>query len=442
MSLLLLSEKQTVFAHDLIERERWLFLARMSNELAERYRNELRLHGYSYSQDAWYFLNGCEPDQSPMGRAFATLAQDPSMQSLFPCVKDENIYTRINAVLAVSSAIRDVLDNLPPRSTVKQAIAAIAGIQMSLTRADIDDLTVFDACLGQFFTGEQSEIRATIESLRGLFDVKAFANLLGWARRIVGGEVSKQKSMSGEFSRYYDGELSPQTHAVDRMRLAMGDITAKIRALDSQMINVQNVTYESAGQGPVVLLLDRSGSMSYNDGGEFSRIQTLRSFVLALADAFNASGRELIAIWFNGSHVAPMHTFGDDGLKQFMEYDASGSTLIDLALAKGIDAALEYADNADILTVSDGYLGVNGHLTVQQQNEGYIQKMKPFTDAGGRAWAVIIGDPDKTELETWGWCNAVIGMDKITDENANLDAVLQEMARPRSADTTTDLAVV
>jgi len=119
-------------------------------------------------------------------------------------------------------------------------------------------------------------------------------------------------------------------------------------------------------------------------------------------------------------------------LKDYVSLQPYGNTRIERSLTMAVQAASDYADFADILITSDGFLDHNAALTVDQQKAAYETMLQPFRDIGGRVYAILlIPNADVRQVaENWGWVDGFITVDSLTDTTSMTDIVAQ-IARPR-----------
>ena len=97
-----------------------------------------------------------------------------------------------------------------------------------------------------------------------------------------------------------------------------------------------------------------------------------------------------------------------------------------------VEAANEYADFADILITSDGFLHHNAALTVDQQKAAYEAMLEPFRNIGGRVYAILLipnANVDQV-ARNWGWVDGYITVDSLTD-TASMTDIVGQIARPR-----------
>jgi len=162
-----------------------------------------------------------------------------------------------------------------------------------------------------------------------------------------------------------------------------------------------------------------------------SRIQTANGLELALATEFNRANRDLISIAWS-DRMTRQYTFGEPGLNDYASLKPYGKTRIEQALTMAVQAANDYADFADILITSDGFLDHNAALTVDQQKAPYETMLQPFRDIGGRVYAILlIPNANVNQVaDAWGWVDGYITVDSLTD-TASMTDIVAQIAKPR-----------
>jgi len=440
----LLTEKITVFNHDVIDRDQWLALLDFSADLQTRHADQLARYNYSFVQESFYALIGCTTDKSPLGKAWAKLSQRDSFQSLVPLM-----YDRVSSANAVTVLADDLMSHIfktvKPGDKPEKIIRRLHGFDPEFDISDrVAGQTAVDGALLAFMDGSDPIVqRGQVEQIHQKYNVRAFASILGWVRGTVSAEKRKIHATVGEFSHFKPGSLNETTTRLDMVRLAMGDNETLIRAADDYLSNEIATEIQPAGRGPVILLLDRSQSMNDPDETDrsYTRLQTMRAVELALATVFNEENRELIAIYFNASTQTPMHIYGDIGLTEHLRVIATGGTLIQAGLAKALEVADGYAQNADIWIVSDGDLQTEPRFTQEQQINKLNAALVPYRANGGSVWCTVIGNPFPEMIKTWGFCDGVIGITSFTNPTADLTDILSKIAKPRGGDSTGSLTV-
>ena len=413
----------------------WQSLLRYSSQIQSYHAEQLTQYGYSFVMDAFFALKGCEPDKSPMGKAWRKLAEKPVFQSLPPLMV--NLSSQATIVTMLTEKILEKINrrhDLQDQTAVTRLLGNFEA-ELSFENEVTGTIVIADA-LSNFFDGTTpADNRALVEKFVRKFNPKIFATLLGWARGVVGAETRKIKASTGEFTRFTPGQLSIATNRTDLMRLALHDSETLLRAADDQLTNELYTQEQPAGRGPVVLLIDRSTSMDEKDPSDrnYTRFQTARSLELALATVFNEEGRDLVSILWNNTDDTPNHTYGDPGLEQYLTIGTRGGTIINAGLNKALEVVNEYHHNADIWILTDGHLQAPHHYTMAEYQQEVRANVAEFKANGGRLWATIIEAGHRPDL--WGFCDGVINVSTLADTDA-MSEILAGIARTEDHSTT------
>ena len=432
---LLTLEKTTCFDHDIFHREEFLNLLHFSPELERLHKEQLAQYSYSFIQDGYYSLIGCAPDASPLGKGWSNLVATPTFQSLPPLMVDlPSTATTVKALnQKIMEVLTDVRSDAGPKAIVKRF--KTTDLPLNLTDDVVDAIDVGHA-LSAFMDGTKpSDNRGLVEKFIHMYNVKVFSKLLGWAKNIVGGESRKMRASTGEFTRYTPGFLGDSTSRVDLINLALGDKQTTIAAADGQLQNNVYVQEQPAGRGPVVLLVDRSWSMSEKDVlfPGYTKYQSARSFELALATAFNEEGRDLISILWDNSPATPTYTYGDPGLEDHLKWQPNGGTVINRGLQAALNVVDEYYQNADICIITDGFLQAPGQYSIKEYAKELAEKTQEFKSRGGRIWAIMLDTDYQRGL--WSWCDGVAQVSTLADTDT-LSDILSGMAKNQQSSST------
>jgi hypothetical protein len=249
--------------------------------------------------------------------------------------------------------------------------------------------------------GDKRERVDEAMALASLIDLREFSSILGFCSRIVRGASRKSDDASQEMTGYEHNGWSDKVVPHDMLAVAEGETHALIRLAENQL-TVRTYHGERAmGKGPVILLRDETFSMT-----QYERHRQALSLEIALAQAMNKDGRDLISIAWGGN-MTRTHIWGSDGLSDHLSSFISGNfTALGLSLHKALKAADEYVSGADILILTDGHV----HDSETMKNDSDLQEsLNEYNDHGGRVWAVVIGDLDRDLwAESLPVCDGVI----------------------------------
>ena len=278
------------------------------------------------------------------------------------------------------------------------------------------EMQQWTSTVGGFLHGGPPQIFEQALELSEQVNLKDFAKVLGFTKKVVGGAAREIRAGTEEFTGYRPGPLSDKTLPKELLALARHDRQALTRLVDNALPYREFHSERPLGKGPVVVLRDESGSMGGGDLRE--RHQRALAFEVALAKVFNEESRDLISIRWGSFPVAPF-VYGGDGdlsahLRSFLHH---GSTEIVPAIVQGIAATEKYVDGADLLVITDGEFR-------QGQAEQLPALLAPFRARGGRVWAVLIG----THGVNADWADGAVEVDQLgTDDR--MASILEGMTR-------------
>lgn len=168
-----------------------------------------------------------------------------------------------------------------------------------------------------------------------------------------------------------------------------------IKFLESKLLQYDREEPEEDKEGPLVVLLDQSGSMFGNPD------TVAKGLVLALSAQMAKDKRPLVCIPFS-TKIAPRSSWFDSrngkSLFDFVENFMDGGTNFQEPLLDAIDFIWEDLHEADILMLTDGYAAIYDMDRVKNELEG----------GGIKLTSILIGmEPDSGQLRSLGRCVAV-----------------------------------
>lgn len=441
-------------------------LAEFSPEIASQDAEGLRRFGRSLVQDAFFALSGLSPrEDDGMGRSWQRATQEEGFGKLRERFKRGTRMEKALAVLGLHQAVLQsfmtnsgdpggedptilgippIFPLVVPQQSTDEPPAAYEDIvdlnendeqeqddsqgnALAIHAEDLESavdcaalMSDFVSTVEGFLDGGPPQIFQEAMEVSDNLDLRDFARILGFTKRVIGGANRETKQGSEEFTGYRSGGLEDRTHPMDVIALANGDPAARMRLIDRALVNREFHSERPSGLGPVCVLRDESGSMG-GVNAEYRHKRAL-AFELALASEFNRQGRDLVSIRW-GSYPAPPFVYGEGNLKEHASsFLNHSSTVLVQAMQKAIKVSEEYVDGMDILVITDGDLSSG-------QSEQLQNIISPFRDRGGRVWVVVIknsswGVTDKRNLT---WADHWIHVDSLRTDNA-MEGLLSRMA--------------
>lgn len=304
---------------------------------------------------------------------------------------------------------------------------AVPGEVVDQAAAEAEGLQSFVEAISASLDGAPPKIFDQALQLSKEFDLAAFADLMGFVSMSVGGASRVGQGGSEEMTGYSRGGLSDQILPWSLVQLARGDRATRMEMAEESLTLRQYRSKRPQGKGPVVLLRDRSGSMSVPHNRPPHK--TALSFELAMADAFNKNNRDLVSIAWSDTPGAP-YVYGTTGIEAHLTVAPSGGTAIIPALLAGVKAASEYVDGADILVETDASLS-----EIEVGRVDYIKdQLEAFRKSGGRVWVVVLGNIREDALaRNLSWADGYCSVDALRP-GQSLGGIIAKMAtRPGEA---------
>jgi len=269
-------------------------------------------------------------------------------------------------------------------------------------------------------TDTPEEALNEIMALASMLDLQQLSSMLGFANRVIRGAARKAEGGTEEMTGYSSSGWCDKVVPQDMLAVVEGDLHALVRLSEGQLTTRDFTGQRPMGKGPVVLLRDETGSTII--GGVHARLLGLE---VALANAFNKDGRDLVTIAWGDARTR-QYTWGEIGLKEHLSAFIRGRrTEIVPPLKKALLVAREYVSGADILIVTDGMIH-DAKSAMRDRELGIL--LQAFRDEGGRVWAIVVGNLDP---ENWAEklpiCDGVVGMKQVLAGDV-LGALLSDMA--------------
>lgn len=429
--------------------------------------------GHSFLQDALYFAEGVVASDSPIGRWWNSNSDKEWAMALR--ATKSGTAERAFAAYSLATKLQDAWSrtfsgttNKAPSSPDKRYVApedvdidfdleedagevvdrtdgldADAALgRIRLTKRDIananNQATAYEVLCGLMPEQTDTSREYAMKAVDGIC-VDAFADLLGWARKVIGGAALLGQSSSGEMTGYSTNGLNEHTVARDTLAVADGDMLALVRLSENNLVCRRYFRQDPVGAGPVILLRDETGSMDGLDGtivaGKYkghTRDQVAKGFELALARAFNDAGRDLISVAWSSNGFRTC-TYGDPDcnpayhLRLFLD----GASHIERGLRESVRIASEYVPG-DILIMTDGAL----HASAGKNTSGMCQYLseivQPVRESGGLVWAMTVwaegGGRERVAAETLAWCDHVVSAKAIEEGDVHIEHLLRGIA--------------
>ncbi|MDA8344629.1 MAG: VWA domain-containing protein [Thermaerobacter sp.] len=163
------------------------------------------------------------------------------------------------------------------------------------------------------------------------------------------------------------------------------------RLLEHKLLEYEVRPIQREGKGPVICLIDASGSMSGNP------IEWASAVGLALMDTARRQKRDFAAVFFDTQILAEFRfergKAPPEEIFRFATIGANGGTSYEVPLSWALDVQAESKlRHADIVMISDGECAVS--------DEFFNRLMKTKKDRGLRIMSILIGGIP-TELSKW-----------------------------------------
>jgi uncharacterized protein with von Willebrand factor type A (vWA) domain len=196
-----------------------------------------------------------------------------------------------------------------------------------------------------------------------------------------------------------------------------------LKFAENSLTQYDLIGHEPEGQGPIIIAIDESGSMTTDYGGMTGEVWS-KAVMLALLSIARLQKRDLAVIHFSGP--------GDLRLDLFPKGEAMPAEVIACAsfffnggtvFEPWMEKALELVDisqfeKADVICISDGISGVS--------MEAQAEWMKRRAKRGMRVYGVIIGSKQgETLLDEIS--DAVFGLDDLRDDLPALEVIFSTM---------------
>lgn len=257
---------------------------------------------------------------------------------------------------------------------------------------------------GEHYEKQNALTRKLAEALkRGSSKLRHIAKIVGRFRRIA---INKHRTKV----RHGVDEVNDVMTGNDISRL----LPTELLALDDEhmepvfmrkfyegnLLQYHLQATDTTGKGPMVVLLDKSGSMN----GEPDAWST--AIALALADIAQREKRMFAGLSFDTRiiHKAIVNPVRGEKIgADFLDVEANGGTNIHMALQAGLKLILESKNDlqkADIVLISDG-------LDSTEKAEAF---KKAATEAKIHVFGIMIGADEKPMLE---WCHDAMGVKDI-----------------------------
>lgn len=373
--------------------------------------------GRTIVQDAYFAIQGLEPrGDSPLGKTWKDAMGKPEFRELQQHARTDNDHMAL-AVMGLARTVQNLISQAERTSGStfedrwaaaqdsgqELPVIAFGAGQIEKVDDDAEATAAFVAAVGASLEGNASERFEKGCALAARIDVRAFADLLGWARTVVSGAARKHRGGTEELTGYRQNGWTARTVATEMLAVADGDLYTLAKLADNDLTNREYKSMKPQGKGPVILLRDESGSMDRAD-----RHPKAQAFELALADAFNREGRDLVSIRWS-TYVADPYTYGTPGIERHLGSFFDGGTRPLEAIDKALEVADEYVPGADILILTDGSFVAPEHTSRMA-----AEKVADFKADGGRVWGVAFGDATERDAAiSFGFCDGWVRVDHI-----------------------------
>ena len=373
------------------------------------------------AREAFFALSGYDPKTDTLtGKAWEAILGTPAWNKAKSQAKSQfdkaalltSMLRNMGRRVLDSDDQEDAIADLPEDFSIEDLVSIeLPEADNVPTEEEIEDggaIMAFVRIVAPGMGGEQkNDILDEALALATRIDLETFKDLLGFASRIVKGASRKAASPRGEMVGYEATSWSDRVITTDMIGVAQGNLEALTKLAEGQLTARSFESDLPIGKGPVVMLRDETGSMKYGHNHTAAL-----SLEVALANAFNSDGRDLVTIaWGGKRHTSGSETrrftWGDPGLNHHLNaFLDSGSTKLYEALIEALDVAAEYVPGSDILIQTDGMIqdidrlrsividGETGH-----DFDGLKGKLEKFRDEGGRIWVIVLGE--HVDLSDW-----------------------------------------
>lgn len=427
----LLRREESAFSPSIFDRNDYLTLGAFAPGILESERQQITTYGRSLASDAFYALSGCPINNSdPMSGVWSGAQIDPDFQGLCSQFRQGDASTRAMLVLDMSSRVEARLADLGQQIS-ETADQQGVGVEEAMIMSDAalfadgelaeagEELEAKEEALAGILWalgGTPPQKFEQAQELLGKYDMKQFAEILGWVKRIVSGATRNSEGGNEVFTRYRTSGINEKILPTQLMGLIQGDLGTLSAAADEALTTRVYSSKAPEGKGPVILLRDESGSMTINDNHRKAQM-----FEVALAAAFHREGREMISIRWSTSMAAPF-VYGEGDLKAHMAGFLNGGTNPKPAMEAALILALEYVQGADLLVLSDA-----------QFPSSYLgdDLLSEFRAEQGRVWAVLFGQDrheDDSLDEMISWADAWVHSTALEFGGAGMESLLARMA--------------
>lgn len=413
----ILNDTPTAFMPSVYDKFEFESLALFSTLVSVEDERHLRKYGRSLVQDAFYAIQGVEPDTSDsMGNSWTSVLSSPQMGNI-QALAHRSRESLAASVITLAAQVEDALEQLgespsaePAPETEHDPANSEFGSLIAGSLADAettaDDLVMFIESVSIGLEGAPPKRFNEAMRMSERFNLREFAAILGFVKSSVHGAARSSKGGSDEMTGYESGGLNDRVLPTQMIKLARGDKQTLIAMAEETLTRRVYRSSRPAGKGPVILLRDESDSMA----GADLQTRHLRAqlFELALASVFNKEGRDLVCVRWS-SKVAIPFVHGEPGLANHLSGFLCGGTNHALALQRGVEIAQQYVDGADILMLTDAM--VPAIAPGQKQMEAGLAG---FRASGGRVWAVVfdVKDPELARSRM-AWCDGCVAIDKL-----------------------------
>jgi uncharacterized protein with von Willebrand factor type A (vWA) domain len=180
------------------------------------------------------------------------------------------------------------------------------------------------------------------------------------------------------------------------------------------------IGHEPEGQGPIILAVDESESMSWMCGPMTKEVWS-KAVMLALLSIARLQKRDFAVIHFSGESNVKVEVF-PKGQATAQETIAcashffNGGTVFDEWMDEALNLAGQSTfDKADTICVSDGVGRLNSETLANWQ------KMR--ADRGMRSYSILIGSGEGEQL-LWQISDAVFCLNDLAEDTQALEAIL------------------
>lgn len=178
-----------------------------------------------------------------------------------------------------------------------------------------------------------------------------------------------------------------------------------LKFIQSSLLQFEYRGKAALGRGPMVVLIDKSGSMSFDN-----RIAWANAVGIAMVEIAQKQGRSAYVRYFNDSLCETFEFVKKE--KNYEKYmgmaviDTSGNTSFEEPLQDAIDKLKETEwKNGDIVMITDGYAKVSEEFLAQFLNEKETRRFS--------CYSVVIGETAELPFVDRAW-----GIDELSDDVA------------------------